>query len=355
MKILFTALVCLLLAAAGLGQSSSTVPPLKQRTSPTTELPVPEAPSVAADDPVITIQGLCEKPGGGSATPADCKTVVTRADFEKLVPPNTPRKKEAADNYVRALVLAEKAHESGADHTPEFEKQMYMIRLQLLARAGYQDLQKQVATVSDDEVADYYKQHIADYKAISFDKLYVPKQKFVETSALKPNDPDAEKKRQAAEAEMKDQAEKLRARAAAGEDFKKLQQEAYDFAGLKQTAQSTRMENQRKNQVLAADSAIFELKAGDVSQVFNDPAGFMVYKIIEFKDTPVANVHDEIARTLQAEKLKAALDGLQTSVKTTLDERYFAAAPAAAPPTLRKPGEAPPQSPAATTPPPGKK
>src|SRR5262249_10264993 len=94
LKTSLTTLVCLLRAAARLGQSSSTVPPLKQRTSPTTELPVPEAPSVAADDPVITVQGLCERPGGGSATPADCKTVVTRADFEKLVPPNTPRKKE---------------------------------------------------------------------------------------------------------------------------------------------------------------------------------------------------------------------------------------------------------------------
>ena len=354
MKIVLIALVCLLLAVAGLGQSSSTVPPLKQRATSNTELPVPEAPSVAADDPVITVQGLCEHSGAGSATPTDCKTVVTRADFERIIPPNTPapRKKQAADSYVQALVLAEKAREAGADHTPEFEKQMFLVRLQMLARAGYQDLQKQAATASDSEVEDYYKQHIADYKSITFDRLYVPKQKFSDTSAVKPNDPDAEKKRQAAETEMKDEADKLRARAAAGEDFKKLQQDAYDVAGLKQTAQATRMENQRKNQVLAADAAIFELKAGDVSQVFNDPSGFMVYKVIELKDTPVASVHDEIVQTLKAEKLKAAMDGLQSSVKTTLDESYFASAPAAPAPTLRKPGETPA---ATTTPPPGKK
>jgi len=266
-----------------------------------------------------------------------------------------------ADRYVQALVLAEKAHEAGADRTPDFERQMYIMRLQLLARAGYQDLQKQTATVSDSEVEDYYKQHVADYKAISFEKLYVPKQKFAETSALKPNDPDAEKKRQASEAEMKEEADKLRAKAASGEDFKKLQQEAYDFAGLKQTAQSTRMENQRKNQVLAADSAIFDSKPGDVSQVFNDPAGFMVYKVIEIKDLPVANVHDEIARTLQAEKLKTAMDDLQNSIKTTLDESYFGTptGPAGNAPTLRKPGEtsAPNAAPSAgkTPPPPGQK
>lgn len=362
MKSFVNASVCLLLAAVALAQSNSTAAAPRQNSTSSEMLPVQPA-GPAPDAPVITIQGLCERPGGGSAAPSDCKTVVTRADFERVAPANMPgpQKKQVADRYVQALVLAEKAHESGADRTPDFEKQIYLMRLQLLARAGYQDLQKQTATISDSEAEDYYKLHIADYKAISFDKLYVPKQKFTDTSSIKPNDADAEKKRQASEAEMKDEAEKLRARAATGEDFKKLQQDAYDFAGLKQTAQNTRMENQRKNQVLAADSGIFELKAGEVSQVFNDPAGFMVYKIIEVKDLPVATVHDEIARTLQAEKLKAAMDGLQNSVKTTLDESYFAAAnaPAAGAPTLRKPGETPTQNPAPpatkTPPPPGHK
>lgn len=357
MKSFFNALACLLLAAAAMAQTNQIAAAPQQSAKGSEMLPV-QAAGPADDAPVITIQGLCERPGGSSASPSDCKTVVTRADFERIAPANTPapQKKQIADRYVQALVLAEKAHESGADHNPDFEKQIYLMRLQLLARAGYQDLQKQTATVSDAEAEDYYKQHIADYKTISFDKLYVPKQKFTDASSTKPNDADAEKKRQASETEMKDEAEKLRARAAAGEDFKKLQQDAYDFAGLKQTAQNTRMENQRKNQVLAADSAIFELKAGETSQVFNDPAGFMVYKIVEVKDLPMASVHDEISRTLQAEKLKAAMDGLKSSVKTSLDESYFGVTAA---PTLRKPGETPTQNPAPsstkTPPPPGHK
>lgn len=357
MKSFFNALACLLLAAAAMAQTNQIAAAPQQSAKGSEMLPV-QAAGPADDAPVITIQGLCERPGGSSASPSDCKTVVTRADFERIAPANTPapQKKQIADRYVQALVLAEKAHESGADHNPDFEKQIYLMRLQLLARAGYQDLQKQTATVSDAEAEDYYKQHIADYKTISFDKLYVPKQKFTDASSTKPNDADAEKKRQASETEMKDEAEKLRARAAAGEDFKKLQQDAYDFAGLKQTAQNTRMENQRKNQVLAADSAIFELKAGETSQVFNDPAGFMVYKIVEVKDLPMASARDEISRTLQAEKLKAAMDGLKSSVKTSLDESYFGVTAA---PTLRKPGETPTQNPAPsstkTPPPPGHK
>ena len=352
MKALIIVVACLTLALAALGQSTSTAPALKSRPEPApAEKQAPaENATPAPDTPVITIQGLCEKPGGSGATPSDCKTVITRSDFEKVAPANLPgpQKKRVADQYIQALLLAEKAHESGVDHSPEFERQLAFLRLRALATAGYQDLQKQTSNVSDSEVEDYYKQHIADYKAISFDKLYVPKQKFFETSAQKPNDPELQKKREASEVEMKAEADKLRTRAAAGEDFTKLQQEAYDFAGIKQTPQSTHMENQRKNSVLPVDASIFELKKGDVSEVFNDPAGFMVYKITELKDLPVATVHDEIARTLQAEKLKAAMDGLQNSVKTTLDESYFSSP---APPTLRNPGELPVQNP----PPPGKK
>lgn len=352
MKALINLVACLLLGLAALGQSTSTAPALKPRPepAPTEKQATPENATPAPDTPVITIQGLCEKSGGNGATPTDCKTVITRSDFEKVAPANLPgpQKKRVADQYIQALILAEKAHESGADHSPEFEKQMAFLRLRALATAGYQDLQKQASNVSDSEVEDYYKQHIADYKAINFDKLYVPKQKSLETSAQKPNDPELQKKREASEVEMKAEADKLRARAAAGEDFAKLQQAAYDFAGIKQAPQSTHMENQRKSSVLPADASIFDLKKGDVSEVFNDPAGFMVYKVTDTKDLPVATVHDEIARTLQAEKLKAAMDGLQNSVKTTLDESYFASP---APPTLRTPGELPVQNP----PPPGKK
>lgn len=352
MKVLINVVTCLLLAVAALGQSTSTAPALKPRPepAPAEKQATPENATPAPDTPVITIQGLCEKPGGNGATPSDCKTVITRSDFEKVAPANLPgpQKKRVADQYIQALILAEKAHESGADHSPEFEKQMAFLRLRALATAGYQDLQKQASNVSDSEVEEYYKQHIADYKAISFDKLYVPKQKFLETSAQKPNDPELQKKREASEVEMKAEADKLRARATAGEDLAKLQQAAYDFAGIKQAPPSAHMENQRKSSVLPADASIFDLKKGDVSEVFNDPAGFMVYKVTDTKDLPIATVHDEIARTLQAEKLKAAMDGLQNSVKTTLDESYFASP---APPTLHSPGELPVQNP----PPPGKK
>ncbi len=290
---------------------------------------------------------------GGSATPSDCKTVITRAEFEKIanaVQPNMPAatKKQFANRYVTVLVLAQKAHELGLDHGADFDQQMYLLRLQILAKLVSEQMQKQAMSISDGDIENYYREHGSDYKAISFDRLYVPKQKQVDTSSQKPNDPDAQKKREESEGAMKELADKLRARAAAGEDFGKLQQEAYDAAGSKQKATNTRTDNVRKANIPPTDVSIFDLKKGGVSPVFADPAGFMIYKVEEITDLPVSGVHDEIARTLQNEKMKSSFESLQNSAKTTLDDAYFAAP---APPTLRNPGE----TPAAETPAPGKK
>jgi hypothetical protein len=359
-------LACLVLAGAALAQSGASAPSLKPRpaspakaqgaAAPTARAPAAsgETSNVAPDAPVITIQGLCEKGGGGSGTPTDCKTVITRAEFEKVVnavQPNMPpaAKKQFASRYVAALYLAEKAHELGLDKGPTFDEKMEIARLQILASMGGEHVHQEAAKVTDGEIENYYHDHISDYKTISYDRLFIPKQKQVEPSAEKPNDPDLQKKREASEAEMKAEAAKLRARAAAGEDFAKLQQEAYDFGGYTQVkASSPRVDKVRKDRIPPADASIFELKVGDVSQVFSDASGFVIYKIEAIEDVSAASVHDEISRKLASDREKGAIESLQNSTK--LDDAYFATPAAPAPPTLKNPGEAP----ATPTPAPGK-
>jgi len=345
--------VCLVLAVAAMAQATKPAPTLKPRASDSNEL-IPNS-TVAPDAPVITVQGLCEKPANSNATPADCTTVITRADFEKLVnavQPNMPpaNKKPFATRYVTVLLLAEKAHELGLDKTPDFEEQMYIARLQLLARQTQEKMQRDAANVPESEISDYYQQHASDYKTISFDRIYVPKQKQIDTTAGQPNDAGEQKKREASESEMKDEADKLRTRAAAGEDPTKLQQEANDVAGNKVKATNVKVENMRKANIPASDISIFDLKAGEVSQVFSDPAGYRIYKVEEIKDLPLATVHHEIARTLQQQNMKNSIDSLQTSAKTTFDDTYFATP---APPSLKNPGERPATQ--GTPPHPGKK
>ena len=356
LKTFVAGLVCVLIAGAAAAQSNSE-PVLKPRTnnsvqdlpSPTSEQKVPP------DAAVLTLEGVCDK-----GTPAaDCKTVVRRNEFEKVVnsiQPNMPKQqqKALASQYALALLLAQKAHDEGLDKTPEFDEQLKLQRLQLLARLGQESVQKQAAQVSDADIEAYYKQHAADFQLISYDRLYIPKQKQVEVATQKPNDLEAQKQREASEGAMKEEAEKLRVRAAAGEDFTKLQQEAYDFSGQKLKATNTQVENVPKAHFPASDASIFELKAGDVSQVLNDPQAYMVYKIKAKKDQPLEEVKPEITRLVQQQKVQQAIQDLRKTAgeKAKLDDTYFAVP---APPTLRNPGDAVPSGPPAATQPSGKK
>ena len=301
LRTFLTALVCLFLAGGAIAQSNSQ-PELKPRVNtPVQDLPSPTPEQqVAPEAPVITINGLCDNP---SANAADCKTVITRAQFEELAKtaqPNMPKtqEKQFATRYVTALFLAQRAHELGLDKGPQYD----LMRLQMLASLAIGGMQKEAAKVSDAEIQDYYNQHSADFKTISYDKLFVPKQKQAD-STLKPSDPDAQTKRAADEAAMKTEADKLRARAVSGEDFTKLQQEAYDFSGEKLKAANTRVDNVPKNGMLPSDASIFQLKAGEVSEVITDPQAFMIYKVDTFQQQPLADVRQQIVQLLQREKM----------------------------------------------------
>jgi len=346
------ALVCALLLAAVASAQTITPPALKSRTDPNELIPNS---AVAPDAPVITIKGLCERPANSSATPADCSTVITRAEFEKILNAiqqanMTPaQKKTFAARYVTALMLAEKAHEQGLDQGPEFDEQMYLARLQLLDRQAAQKLQKDAANVSDSEVSDYFQQHAVDYRTISFERIFVPKQKQIEASAAA--GADVQKQREASETEMKTEADKLRTRAAGGEDFTKLQQEAYDFAGSKMSPTNVKMDKMRKTAIPASDASVFGLKKDEVSEVFADPTGYRIYKVLGITEPEFPSVREEIARTLQGEKMKNAFDSLEKSATTTYEGRYFSTPPA---PSLKTPGAAPAAKDSGPHPAPGK-
>jgi parvulin-like peptidyl-prolyl isomerase len=347
LRVFWSGFVCLLTAALAAGQANQQ-PTLKTRPDNQVQdlQPATDNSSLPPDAPVITVNGVCDKSDGSGA---DCKTVITRAEFEKVihaVQPNMPKaqQKQFAARYVNVLLLADKAKQLGLDHGPDFEEQMYLQRLQLLARLGGEQVQKDAAKVSDSDIENYYREHTNDFRTVTYDRIYVPKQKQSD-AAQKPNSPDAGK--QASQTEMKEEADKLRARAVAGEDFAKLQQEAYDFAGLKLKPSTARVEKVSKNALPPNDAAIFNLNKGEVSQVFSDPQGYMIYKVEDFEQQPLADVHEQVARTLQTENLKKASESLQNTAttETTYDSSYFATP---APPTLRNPGEAP----ASTNPPP---
>ncbi len=357
-------LVCLLLSAMAWGQAA---PPTSTPATPQTGAPSAagnpaeskeaDAAKVPPDAPVITINGLCDNPPADKAADPNCKTVITRAEFEKIletVQPNMPPRvrRQFATRYAMALVMAQKAHEMGLDQGPKFDDRMKLMRLQVLSQAYNQAVQEKAGQISDKDIEDYYQSHSADYAEADLQRIFVPRSQQLPASKVKLSSAAEEKRRKDAEEVMQKEADKLRARAVAGEGFSKLQEEATQLAGTKIKAPSTKMDDARRNSLPPAQASVMDLKTGEVSPVISDPSGYYIYKVGKKEVEPLDKVKEEIRATLRNQRMQEQMQSAQQSATPTLDESYFGPE---MPPTHGMPLPPPTGGPSAKPPSPGPK
>src|SRR5271155_415771 len=228
----FHGLVCLLLASLARGQAAP--PPPAPAATPEVQL------TVGPDDPVITVNGFCADPAQlGTA----CKTIITRAQFEKLTEALQPGmslslRLNVANAYARNLRMAAAAEKRGLDKTPAFEEEMRYARMQLLAQDLNRALQAEANNISAADLEDYYKKNESSFEQATLARIFVPRAKQNAST-------DEEAQKKAGEEAMAKVAADLRARALNGEDPDKLQIEAYTDAGFPRTTPDTKMEKVR--------------------------------------------------------------------------------------------------------------
>src|SRR5690348_13916167 len=168
-----------------------------------TQAAPPSAPAeanVPADVPVITINGVCDVSPNGLPKPAprptstgkapassapsasrpDCKTQITRAEFEKLLktvasgaPANV--RKQVAARYVQFITAANEGIKLGVDKDPEFSEQLALMRLQLLAQDAERKLQAEASNVSDADIKAYYDQNPTAFEEVTLTRIFVPR------------------------------------------------------------------------------------------------------------------------------------------------------------------------------------
>jgi len=330
-------LVCLLFPLLAWSQASSSAPSAQKQipgtaaTSPQPKGEPPESASsnVPPDTPVITIAGVCDP--STKKTPAlECRTQVTRAEFEKVVDavqPNLPprNRRQFANRYASILAMSIKADEMGLGKGPEYEERMKLARMQVLASALSKEIQEKASEISDKEIDDYYKNNSDKFEQAELLRIYVPKTQQTAAAQDKktPTEEEQKKRTEQGEQAMKAEADKLRARAAAGEDFNKLQAEAFQVAGIKSTAPNTSMGNVRRNVLPPSQASAMDLKPGAVSPVIADQSGFFVYKLISKGTVPLDQAREEIKGTLRSQRLQEEMKSVQESATPTLDEAYF--------------------------------
>ena len=337
-------LVCLLLGAMAWGQAANSTPPsaAQQPSAPPSAAPSGAAPAgnpaskeaeasnVAPDAPVITINGACDNPPADKTADSNCKTIITRAEFEKTleaVQPNMPARvrRQFATRYSTALVMAQKAHEMGLDQGPKFEQRMKLARIQILSQGLSQAVQEKAGQISDKELEDYYHDKSADYEEADLQRLFVPRSQQLPASKVKLS-AAAEKKRQKdAEEVMQKEADTLRARAVAGEDLAKLQDEAFQLAGIKTKAPTTKMGKERRNGLPPNQASVMDLKTGQVSPVLSDQSGYFIYKVGAKDVEPLDKVKEEIRGTMRTQRMQEQMQAVQKSATPVLDDAYFGA------------------------------
>jgi hypothetical protein len=233
-------------------------------------------------------------------------------------------RREFALRYADALVMAKKAEQMGLDRGENYEEQMELARIQVLSQDLKRAIQQKIAQISDKDIEVYYHNNTARFEKEGVDRIYVPRnQQSLSVLDNKLSEVDRQKRSQDSEQTMKAAADNLCARAAAGEDFAKLQADAYQVAGIKSVAPSTSMEIRRAS-LPPSQVLVMDLKPGQVSSVLADPNGYVIYKV-KTKDTvSLEEAREEIKAAIRTQRMQDAMHEIQDSVTPTLDESYFA-------------------------------
>jgi hypothetical protein len=184
-------------------------------------------------------------------------------------------------------------------------------------------IQEKVSQISDKDIEDYYHNNTARFEKAEIDRIYVPKTHEPPAASNKMlNDADKQQSSQESEQTMKEEADNLRARAVAGEEFSKLQADAYHVAGIKSATPNTSL-SIRRTSLPPNQVSVMDLKPGEVSSVLSDPNAYVIYKV-KTKDTlSLDQAREEIKGTLRTQLLQDEMRRVLDAAVPTLDENYF--------------------------------
>jgi hypothetical protein len=281
------------------------------------------------------LKGACDAKPDSPKPAANCVSGVTKEQFEKLINALKPdlssaEKRNLAQNYGRLLVFADTARALGLENDPRVQEMLSFYKDQILAQAVNQHYTQEYAHPSDQQIEAYYNQNKKKYLEATLQRIIIPKKT---GSGDKPSD-----------TEDKAYVGEIRQKWLAGGDPSKLQNDAMQHAGVKQPSPDVNVGARKPGSLPVQHETVFELKAGEVSQPYNDPSASYLYKVVSIREIPLAEVKDAIAHQLSQQMTKDKMESIASSVTPELNETYFGP-----PPQMSPPGAAlPPGGPAAS-------
>jgi len=329
---LFSALF--LVSALGVAQQAAPPAPAANTIAATSSIDS----NVAPDAAVITIHGLCpatpstiQSSGSTSAQAApttvedpSCQTIMTRKQFEALmkgvgakVAPQAAR--GFAEGYPEAAMFAQKALDLGLDKKPEYEALLAYRRNQNLYQIFKAHVLQQANEMSDADVEKFYNANKSRYEEFGLLRIYVPDVKWHKATAGSSTPRKEDKAADAAA--MKAVAERIRVEAVAGGNFERLQAQVYKAAGITDEPPNTDLGNKwtRDNFPKQYESAVLELKVGQISELIHNASGWHIIKVVSRKTPPLSEARQVTLQMIVGDQANA----LRRSIKTELNDHYF--------------------------------
>ena len=321
----------------------SPAPPAAPAVSPAPPVSRPSEITIQVPDPSAKV---VLKVGGQSFTKADIDALI------QVLPPQAQRaiaaqgKKSLGDQYALFVMLSQQASQLHLDQTPEFAHRMALQKMVVGAQMAGDEINR-TATVTPEEIQQYYTAHAADYDEITVRQIIVRK---------KPADAKTDPTHPAAPAlpglspeEAKARAEAIRKEIVGGAEIKKVMDDFKAPGSVIIDAEPRKIH--KGGMPPEMEKVAFALKDGEVSEVQELPQMLIFFQVVKHSRPELKEVTPEIEKNLHQQKVEAAMAELKKNAAVWMDEEYFAApAKPAAGPTLGAP-PAPRSAPTVAAPP----
>ncbi len=283
-------------------------------------------------EPVITLKGACKPEAGSTIPPKGCVSGMTREQFEKMIkaltPPDRPpmppdMRRNFATQYAKLLTFSDAARAMGLENDPRVLEIVQFAKNQILTEAVNMHITEEYSHLTDQQIEDYYKQNSKKYVELTLQRIIIPRN---QGSADKPKP---------SEADEKAYADGIQKRWVAGEDPEKLEKEATEHSGVASPPANVNIGPRRPGTLPEAHDSVFELKPGEISVAFTDPASVYIYKVVSERTIPLSEAKATITTTLQRQLIADRIQQIQSSVTPVLNDAYFGPERPAAPPTPR--------------------
>jgi bifunctional DNA-binding transcriptional regulator/antitoxin component of YhaV-PrlF toxin-antitoxin module len=261
------------------------------------------------DDAIVTIRYNCAPAASGEKGP--CAKTVSKHEFEALVRAIDPNmsidaRQSLAAEYSRLLIMAAEARRRGLDQLPELQTLVKFSELQILGARLVRDINASAPPISQEEIANYFRDHQRDYQEVTLSRIFVP------DHSSRPNQHES----QAAA-----RAEQARTRATRGETFAALQSE------IKDASSNTSLGPMHCRSLPEAHRQVCDLQPGEISNILVDKSGYSIYRLESKRLRELDDVRDEIRATLERQHIQGQIQQFRTPASLELNQAYFGKLP----------------------------